>query len=129
MELTPEDMIVLEILEPALRFVPKCPVDSKVIDDTFPTLKCPVCGTPICMFPCVENLASRKKKCPACKKFEMSRLTEIVRNAKFRTNLEELKAKGGVSDSVYEKLKLEYESRNRDAIHRIYATSQERDGG
>lgn len=120
LELSAEERIVLEILEPALEYVRKCPVDSRVVDDTFPTLSCPLCGTTICMFPCVEKLASKNKKCPTCKKFEMSRLTEIVQNTKYLAKLEELKAAGGVSDPVYYKLRLEYESKNQDAIRRVY---------
>jgi hypothetical protein len=120
--LNSEEKIVLEILKPALDFVQKCPVDSKVIDDSFPTLKCPVCGTAFCMFPCAEKLALKSKKCPTCKKFEMSGLAEIVRNAAYVVKLEELKSRGAVSDSTYKKLKLEYENRSRDAIQRVYTT-------
>jgi len=121
MGLTAEETIVLEVLKRALEFVEKCPVDSKVIDDSFPTLRCPACGTPFCMFPCAEKLALKNKKCPTCKRFEMGRLREIVRNSSYLEKLEELKATDAVSSSIYNKLKLEYEARSRDAIQRAYS--------
>jgi predicted RNA-binding Zn-ribbon protein involved in translation (DUF1610 family) len=118
-------MVVLEILEQALQFVQKCPVDSRIIDHTFPTLACPICGTAYCMSPCAERLVSKNKKCPKCKKFEMSRLAEIIQNTTYRARLEELKVSQRASDRVYDKLRLEYEVRQRDAIARIYAKSPE----
>ena len=120
-----EERIVVEILKPALEFVQKCPVDSKVIDDSFPTLRCAVCGKIFCMFPCAEKLALKNKKCPACKKFEMGRLAEIVRNSAYLVKLEGLKTAGAVSGSIYNKLKLEYEAKSRDAIKRAYAVGSE----
>jgi hypothetical protein len=125
--LTTTDKIVLEILEPALGLVQRCPVDSKIIDGTFETLSCPVCETAFCTFPCIEKLASRNKKCPVCKEFEMSRLAEIIKNVTYRARLEELKVSQRVSDQVYDKLRLEYEIRQRDAITQVYAKSPERE--
>ena len=121
--MTTTDTIVLEILEPALGLVQRCPVDSKIIDGTFQTLRCPICETAFCIFPCIEKLASRNKKCPVCKKFEMSRLAEIIQNITYRARLEELKVSQRVGDQVYDKLRLEYEIRQRDAIARVYAKS------
>ena len=114
------DKMVLEILGPALQLVQRCPVDSKVIDGTFQTLGCPVCEATFCAFPCADKLASRGKKCPVCKKFEMSGLAEIIRNITYRARLDELKASRRVSDQVYDKLRVEYETRQRDAIARVY---------
>jgi hypothetical protein len=125
--LTTTDKIVLEILEPALGLVQRCPVDSKIIDGTFETLSCPVCETVFCTFPCIEKLASRNKKCPVCKKFEMSRLVEVIKNITYRARLEDLKASRRVSGEVYDKLRLEYEIRQRDAIAEVYAKSPERE--
>ena len=121
--MTTTDRIVLEILEPALGLVQRCPVDSKIIDGTFQTLRCPICETAFCTFPCIEKLASRNKKCPVCKKFEMSRLAETIQNITYRARLEELKVSQRVGDQVYDKLRLEYEIRQRDAIARVYAKS------
>lgn len=67
-------------------------------------------------------LASRGKKCPVCKKFEMSKLTEIAQDITYRAKLEELKASRRVSDQIYDKLRVEYEARQRDAIARVYKT-------
>ena len=114
------DKIALEILEPALQLVQRCPVDSKIIDGTFQTLACPVCETSFCAFPCAEKLTSRSKKCPVCKKFEMSKLAEIVQNITYRARLEDLKASRRVSDQIYDKLRVEYETRQRDAVARVY---------
>ena len=125
--MTTTDRIVLEILEPALGLVQRCPVDSKIIDGTFQTLRCPICETAFCIFPCIEKLASRNKKCPVCKKFEMSRLAEIIKNVTYRARLEELKVSQRVSDQVYDKLRFEYEIRQRDAIAQVYAKSPERE--
>jgi hypothetical protein len=72
------------------------------------------------MFPCVESLAAKNKKCPTCKEFEMRKLSEILQSVRYLAKLEELKAKGDVTNMVYGKLKREYEERNRDAIQRIY---------
>ena len=102
-------------------------MDSKIIDGTFETLSCPVCETAFCTFPCIEKLASRNKKCPVCKKFEMSRLAEIIKNVTYRARLEELKVSQRVSDQVYDKLRLEYEIRQREAISQVYAKSPERE--
>ena len=121
-----KDTIVLDILEPALEYVQKCTVDSRVIDGTFPSLSCPVCGILLCMFPCAETLASKNKKCPSCKRSEMNVLTEIVRNTKYRLKLEELKAAGMVSDAIYDKLRLEYDRKNREAVGRVYPTGSEK---
>ena len=100
-------------------------MDSKIIDGTFQTLRCPICETAFCIFPCIEKLASHNKKCPVCKKFEMSRLAEIIQNITYRARLEELKVSQRVGDQVYDKLRLEYELRQRDAIARVYAKSSE----
>ena len=120
--------VVLAILEPALQFVQKCPVDSKIIDRTFPTMSCPICGTAYCMSPCVEKLATKNKKCPTCKKFEMNKLVEIIQNITYRARLEELKASRRVSDHVYDKLRVEYETRQREAVARVYGKGSQKDG-
>jgi RNA polymerase-binding transcription factor DksA len=57
----------------------------------------------------------------------MSRLAEIIQNITYRARLEELKVSQRVSDQVYDKLRLEYEIRQRDAIARVYAKSPERE--
>lgn len=95
-------------------------MDSKVIDGTFQTLRCPVCDAVFCAFPCAEKLASRGKKCPVCMKFEMGGLAGIIQNTTYRARLEELKASRRVSDQVYEKLKAEYEARQQEAIAQVY---------
>lgn len=123
------DKIVLEILEPALESVQRCPVDSKVIDGTFQTLSCPVCETAFCTFPCAEKLASRGKRCPVCKEFEMSKLAEIIQNITYTARLEDLRISRRVSDQVYDKLRLEYEIRQRDAMARVYRRTPQKDGG
>lgn len=122
--------MVLEILAPALDFVQRCPVDSKVIDDGTPAIACPVCGKVFCLFPCAEMLSSKNKKCPACKKFEMNKLSEIVQNAMHLAKLEELNATGRVGAPIYGKLKSEYESKKQKAMELVYgpSTANEKQG-
>lgn len=115
-----EGKIALEILEPALGFVQRCPVDSRVIDGTFSTLGCPICGAVFCTFPCVDKLASRNRKCPVCKRFEMRGLDGMLKNLIYRTKLEELKSTRRVSDQVYQKLRREYEAKHEEIVARVY---------
>ncbi len=57
----------------------------------------------------------------------MSQLTEILQNSRHLLRLEELKDVGRVSASVYEKLRLEYEAKNQDAIAEVYSGSVSQD--
>jgi hypothetical protein len=124
--LVSQNEIRLEILEPALAFVRRCPLDSRVIDGTFPTLKCPVCGATYCVFPCAEKLVAKDKKCPVCKQYQMHGMMELVRSTSRLTKLEEVRTAGGVSEPVYQKLKREYERRRQETLTIVYSGNSPR---
>jgi len=58
----------------------------------------------------------------------MNTLVEIIQNISYRAKLEELKASRRVSDHVYDKLRVEYETRQREAIARVYGKGSQEDG-
>ncbi len=109
-----QGFIEIQLLDPILEYLPRCPVDSKILQRNTEFVACPLCGARICTEPCAEDLAENNRSCPRCKKYKFGPFRPLLSNMKFIRKLESLRTENKISESVYLKLREEYVSKIRD---------------
>jgi len=99
--------IVIELKEIAEKYLLRCGIDNRILDGSFQTVICVICGSEFCILPCGSTLIENKGSCPRCGKEGFPNLQYLV----YLARLEQLHEKGKINKLVYEKLKQEYEAK------------------